>query len=78
MAGDEAMPDDPGEDGEDGRMQALVERIQAACAGERRELVRGALVEELSEALVALPLWQRRTELEHTLMLIRHYVSEAE
>jgi hypothetical protein len=36
------------------------------------------LVEELSEALVALPLWQRRTELEHTLMSIRHYVSEAE
>jgi hypothetical protein len=66
----------PDEIGEDGRMQALVERIQQACAGEEPHMVTEALIEELCEALLRTPSPQRQSTLEYTLCLIRQYVEE--
>ncbi len=62
------------EDDEDERVQALVERIQQACAGEPLYRVIGGLVEELCEAILKAP--PQDKALEHTLAVIRKYVED--
>lgn len=68
------MSDDADED--DRRLQALVQRIQEACAGEELLRVEDALTEELAASLLRAPPEVRVANMEATLALIRQYVLE--